>query len=560
MWWPWPLSAVQSWFENFYNSVSNWVWGAAGQLWGQIQAGLGAVQGALNASVGWLWGQVQAGLGALQSTILQQLGGMQVTIGTAIQNLTASLLPVLGGLWQPVLQQIVSVNVADFASQVQAQLNALGEVYADLLRPRSIRLPDVAVQLAWQYWQVGRIALWVLTIAKIAAETASLGLVDFTLQGVDNLPEVQQFRLFTERLSEIQLETAIYRPVQHYYNRLMRSAIPDIIQIINIATKLGLDSSWVQDWGGFHGLAPEWISSLIVAQQTIPSVETLFNLHARGALDWAELLSWLQKSGLRTELIPKVIMLYDQIPGPSDLIRFVVREVISPTDFVQWMARQRYSKYWADAFWEAHWVLPGLGDLREAMWRGIISYGEYTKYIVWHDYKPEPRPGINTSDRDIIFQLSFKLPGRIDARWMLRWGIINYADLVKLAMAEGLHPDWAPKVAQAELLNNLLDERTLVRNAYLKLYKIGALTRDELYAKLREIYFSPEEAEWICLRAELEGEADELEDMVKAAVDAFRRDLLQEGELFTLLTRWGIRPDRAEHIVRREAFKKLPRL
>jgi len=466
----------------------------------------------------------------------------------------------LGGLWQPVLQQIVGVNIADFASQVQGQLNALSEVYADVLRPRSIRLPDVAAQLAWQYWQVGRIALWVLTIAKIAAETASLGLVDFTLQGIDALPEVQQFKYFVERLTEIQLESAIYQPVQYYYNRLMRQRLPDLTQIINIATRLGLADSWVQDWGGFHGLSPEWIDSMIVAQQSIPGLETLFNLHARGALDWAELISWIQKSGLRTELIPKVVTLYDQIPGPSDLIRFVVREVISPTDFVQWMAKQRYSQYWANAFWEAHWQLPSLGDLREAMWRGILSYAEYAKYIVWHDYKPDPRPGINTSDRDIIFQLSFKLPGRIDARWMLRWGIISFADLVKLAIAEGVHPDWAPKVAQAEILNMLIDERTLLRNAYLKLYRLGVLTRDQLYSALREMYFNPEEAEWICLRAELETQADELEDMVKAAVDAFKRDLLQEGELFTLLTRWGIRPDKAEHIVRREAFKKLPRL
>jgi len=560
LWWPWPLSAVQGWFENFYNQVSNWVWNAAGQLWGQVQAALGALQGAINASVGWLWGQVQSGLGALQRDIMQQLGGMQLTIGTAIQNLTASLLPALDGLWQPVMAQITGVNVADFASQVQSQLNALGEVYADVLRPRSIRLPDVAAQLAWQYWQVGRIVLWVLTILKIMVETGSLGLVDFTLQGIDALPEVQQFKYFVERLTEIQLESAIYQPVQYYYNRLMRQRIPDLLQIINIATRLGLSDSWVQDWGGFHGLSPEWITSLIVAQQSIPSPETLFNLHARGVMDWAELLGWLQKSGLRTELIPKIVAMYDQIPGPSDLIRFVVREVISPEEFVQWMAKQRYSQYWASAFWEAHWVLPSLGDLREAMWRGIISYAEYAKFIVWHDYKPEPRPGISTSDRDIIFQLSFKLPGRIDARWMLRWGLISQADLLKLALAEGLHPEWAPKVATAEFLNNLLDERTLVRNAYLKLYKIGALTRDQLYQSLRELYFSAEEAEWICLRAELETEADELEDMVKAACDAFRRDLLQEGELFTLLTRWGIRPDRAEHIVRRESFKKLPRL
>jgi len=299
----------------------------------------------------------------------------------------------------------------------------------------------------------------------------------------------------------------------------------------------------------------------MVAAQKIPSRDELFEMMARGVLSRDQVADWLHKSGVRGELVQPLLALYDRIPGPSDLIRFVVREVISPDEFEQWMAKQRYSSYWARAYWDAHWELPSLGELREAFWRGVITSEEFRKFVVWHDYSPTPRPGVSKSDLDILFATQFKLPGRIDARWMLRWGIIGWNELLWLTRADGVDPAWAPKVAQAELLNMLLDERTALRSVYIKKYKLGFMTDDELRQKLRALYFCEEEIAWIVQRAREELELEVLDDLLSAALNAYRKDIMTEDELFTYLTqKLGMRPERAEALVRRESFKKLPRI
>jgi len=204
-------------------------------------------------------------------------------------------------------------------------------------------------------------------------------------------------------------------------------------------------------------------------------------------------------------------------------------------------------------------VLPAFGNVREAMWRGIISKEEFGKFIVWHDYKPEPRPGIALSDKDIMSQLAYELPGRIDARWMLRWGIIDTQRHKELTKMRGIHPDWLDDVSEAEWMNMLIDERTALRTIYVRQFRIGVIDEEELRRKLRACYYSQRECEWIIQRAKVEYELDELEDRLRATKEAFRRDLVSKEEYLQILLKEGIPEERARLIVDAEAYKKLPR-
>jgi phage-related protein len=254
---------------------------------------------------------------------------------------------------------------------------------------------------------------------------------------------------------------------------------------------------------------------------TLPSEGDLRTWYLRGYSKEEEVRELLAEHGYSDGFIDNMIKSWQIIPGVSDLITFVVREVITPEDFYKWSAMQGLSDYWAKNYWEAHWVLPSFSDLREAFWRGIISEAEFKKYIVWHDYKPEPRPGISKSDQEIMAQLSYRLPGRMDARWMLRWGIINRSDLEELTKAEGMHPQWIPKVAEAEYLNQLLDERSRVKSEYQSSFAKGMITRETLEAKLREVKFID----------------DEIKYLLDASDEARRREL-RTMALKTLEQRW----------------------
>jgi len=561
VWWPWPLSAVQGWFENFYNSVQGWIWQAQGWLAGQISAWAGTIQGAVNASTGWLAGQFQAALGGLSANLTGALAGVQ------------NLLQQIYGVWGEVIPAAItqpfnnlavmvrSVSPEALMQQLQPHLN---EVHAQLLKitsPHSSWEPAAAAQLVWGAYEGARNVLRVLAAVEIAGEALSLGQVDMALKVLEELPEVRWAKTFVDEYHKIVLEATVWTPLKKYYNMFTRPWLPSLDQLIDIATALGRDEKWVAGWAQWHGVADGWVHDLMVAAQKIPSRDELFEMMARGVLSRDQVADWLHKSGVRGELVQPLLALYDRIPGPSDLIRFVVREVISPDEFEQWMAKQRYSSYWARAYWDAHWELPSLGELREAFWRGVITSEEFRKFVVWHDYSPTPRPGVSKSDLDILFATQFKLPGRIDARWMLRWGIIGWNELLWLTRADGVDPAWAPKVAQAELLNMLLDERTALRSVYIKKYKLGFMTDDELRQKLRALYFCEEEIAWIVQRAREELELEVLDDLLSAALNAYRKDIMTEDELFTYLTqKLGMRPERAEALVRRESFKKLPRI
>jgi len=243
----------------------------------------------------------------------------------------------------------------------------------------------------------------------------------------------------------------------------------------------------------------------------LPDETDIKTWYLRGYITPDRARELLARHGYSDEFIKYVMDSWWVIPSISDLINFVVKEVITPDEFYEWAARQGLSRTWAERYWEAHWRLPSFENLREAFWRGIITEDEFRKYIVWHDYKPEPRPGISKSDLDIMNQLSYRLPGRIDARWMVRWGIIDKTQLRELVKMDGVHPDWVDKVVEAEYLNQLLDERNRVKSEAYRLYSRGLITREELEKRLREARFIE----------------DEIRYLLQAADDAKRYYLLQ---------------------------------
>ena len=126
---------------------------------------------------------------------------------------------------------------------------------------------------------------------------------------------------------------------------------------------------------------------------------------------------------------------------------------------------QNMDPKWGKAYWFVHWQLPAYQQLVQAFLRDIITEEELKLFIKWHDYSPDPRPGISKSDVEIMNALIYNLPDKLAARWMLRFGLISREEHKKLLKAEGLHPDWIDKVAESEFLNNLTDERTSVKTA-----------------------------------------------------------------------------------------------
>jgi len=140
-------------------------------------------------------------------------------------------------------------------------------------------------------------------------------------------------------------------------------------------------------------------------------------------------------------------------------------------------------------------------------------------YMKWHDYARFAwMPGF-TSDNWMVIDALADLPTRWDIRWMMKWGVFDHIaskevklkspvsefykviedkpanekvmmDITlacRLFLARGLHPYYAPIVAAADVINALVDERTLLRTGLINLYEYGMMdqqTLDGLMANL----------------------------------------------------------------------------
>ena len=280
----------------------------------------------------------------------------------------------------------------------------------------------------------------------------------------------------------------------------------------------------------------------------LPGESDIREWYLREYISEDEARELLSKHGYRDEFIDRKIKSFWVIPSISDLIDFVVKEVISPDDFYKWAKKQGLSEYWAKNYWEAHWRLPSFENLREAYWRGIINADEFKKFVVWHDYKPEPRPGISKSDQQIMFELSYKLPGKIDARWMYRWGIISKDELRRLVKMEGMHPEWIDKVVEGEVLNMMLDERTRLLSTLRQKYRDGMMDRSRLIDEIKKLRFTQEEIDLIIRQADEEADMYNKRDLLDYYKELFRRRQITKTKFVEDLVAQGFSEDKIRRL------------
>lgn len=192
-----------------------------------------------------------------------------------------------------------------------------------------------------------------------------------------------------------------------------------------------------------------------------------------------------------------------KLPGPGDMVRFQLREVflaerrdelVGEEDrevFDAYMRQLGFSKFWADSYWGAHWVLPSISQLNEMLFRGVIDQDEWTRFVRFNDFEPSQIPNL----QEIIFNPYT----RVDVRRMHRMGILTdlellqaYADLGNFAPtsrgADGRLratfvpvPDFTVHKAQALVIF------TKVFNALPELrarFRRGWISRDELLRDL----------------------------------------------------------------------------
>jgi len=262
------------------------------------------------------------------------------------------------------------------------------------------------------------------------------------------------------------------------------------------------------------------------------------------------------------------------IPGASDLVRFVVRECFplenlppAPEEFTKYMKYQGFREEWAKAYWEAHWELPPLSSLYEAFHRGIISKEEMKKFIVWHDYKPEPRPGISKSDVDIILELTYRIPNRTEGRMMYEMGILTDADIDEIVKAEGVHPKYQDKFKKFIKEFALRDDLRRIEREARYLFVQGKIDESKYREYLKEARIPADYHDFFVRLANMEKErkTKENEQQLREITYsqfayAFRQNILTESEFLARLREIGYTENAAKLILDIERARKFDSL
>ena len=247
------------------------------------------------------------------------------------------------------------------------------------------------------------------------------------------------------------------------------------------------------------------------------------------------------------------------LPPVDTIIDFCSKNIISIDEMRNLLARHGYSDVFAEYLWIAHYRPLHLDQIREALWRGIISLSEYKTYLDIIDIYDKQRPGMNISDKDIVLGITYRLPNWRETRRMLKWNVITRNDLMNFIKADGIDPKWIPKVVEGEFRDLLAEERQKLAAIYLEKYTLGLINEDELRARLKSLYLSDEEVEWRITLAKEEYALLEFKENLKALEEAYKKDIVTSEEVYNQLLQWGLREDRALRLLEIWSYRKLPR-
>ena len=428
---------------NGIGQIGGWV---ADALKGVAEALGGALSGFLDWIVKhlmWLGEMICGAIGAVRAAVAPIVGPFLTEI---IDTATKGLIP--GSPPEEVEQA-----TAAFSAQLLKRLS-------EIPPPHHSPVPSLTELLAASAGVVGMGMLTSFGMSSIATYLDMVHPARMTgiMHTANNLLYSLNFPAMIGPIIFSNIWAGIILPLRHRWNEVYKPSIPEASHLARFRAKGLMDGALYTQNMAFQGFGGEFAAMYEQDVARIPTVMELNQMVWREKISLEAFRGALRVTGVREDFILGYEELTKAIPPWRDLVTMAVREVFPPEDFYVYMPLHGFSRVWAERYWEMHWILLPLGEVRRARHRDVINDDETAKYLVLHDYKPEPRPGIRISDQEIASKLVWDLPGRIEARWMFRWGIRDRDGLKELLIKGGLDPEYADEAADAVATNQFLRE------------------------------------------------------------------------------------------------------
>ena len=468
------------------------------------------------------------------------------------------------------------------------------EAYANLLEAASetvveVEFSTLAMEMAmpWRYTGLGGSLGGVLLDSTVGSVMgASSGtLLDALLQPAKNwlreqirgnfpsIPDAGQMlhrgKISMEQFETVLKWTGISDEWFEGYKEIIKP-LPSFWEAVNMWRRGQLSEDEVKTVLKWRGYDDKFIAGYMALTEELPSERDVFDMFFRGVIEESDLDDYLKKKGYTDKWAKafKEIMWY--YPSVSDLIRFFVREAIPavhgelaraklvglPKEFYDYGAKAGLSKEWVEAYWASHWILPSTEQVYEMLHRGLKS--PYTgSTMTVDDVKTFLKEAdIDPRWRENLVDLSYKLPGRIEARWGVEWGVWDWTRMQEFLKADGIHPDWIPDTIKAEKANVFREHIGAVKSILVSKYQDGFISEEELKNRLKKLGYPDEAVTYIIWSAQEKYDYDWKKEMAKAYIDAYEDGKISADELRSALSGLGMIPDRIEHIIEMTTLKK----
>jgi len=393
------------------------------------------------------------------------------------------------------------------------------------------------------------LALAVAHTPGIVAEAASLGQLESVTWTIMDLLNASGLPDLVKASNLLPYEVAVLGPAKYHYNRVYRPVQPAMADLPRMLARKQITTAEYLSQSALQGNDGRWAVAYWNSFLQLPEWRDLQPMLWRGLINDTQFRDIMLQKGWHPDVVDEMLNLAWLIPGPQDLIRFVVREVINPEEFIRQMGKQGYGPGWAGAYWTAHFQLPSPRDLVDAYHRGIINQAELEKFIFWHDYMPEPRPGIGLSDLAIMRGLTKTLIPRVDLRRAWSQGAIDDTQLVRGYESLGFEDD-AELMAGIQKTIALTAERSGLAKQYLAALRKGVKTEAEIRSKLTALKLPAQAIEYL-LEAETVRRAigavdpDEEPRILSTShvLGAFKKRLINDVAATAILRSQGWVPD-----------------
>ena len=555
-----------------WNAATKAVSGFVGDLWSKVSSGLNKLSGAVSGFFTSLWGKISSAVGGAVHSIATALDGGIKAIGGWVGDVLKGIVGALGegirGFFDWILKHLIWIG-----QMIAGVMNAVKAAVAPILTPILTQIVNKATEALVPGSPPKEIeeatASFSTQLLKrlseippahsspipglpelIAASAGVVGVSMLTVFGMDSIAtyldmahpvkttgimhtaDALLYSLnFPAMIGPIifsNIWAGIIMPLRYRWNQIYKPMIPEASHLARFRAKGLMAGDAYMENMSFQGFGGGFAAIYQQDAARIPTVMELNQMVWRKKVSLEAFRGALRVTGVREDFIPGYEELTKAIPPWPDLVTMVIREVIRPEDFYVYMPMHGFSRIWAENYWEMHWILLPLGEVRRARHRGLISDDELAKYLVLHDYKPEPRPGIGTSDRDLARKLAWDLPGRIEARWMFRWGIRDRDGLKELLIEGGLDPAYADEAADAVATNQFLREIRMQETNIKADLRDGYIDEATARADFAEIRYPPEFIEYHVADALKDRERSHKKSLLSHYQDCFLKDIPTE--------------------------------